>query len=193
MDLHTSIIIVDCSFISILDRVQSLEVLSRGQCWHAIRNTWTVTPSWAQKERSSPLDTEHDGSGSTPLRDFEVGEGGIEMHLKKSTDEARKLVLSIPHKTCARAIEENWKVGPDGSVRAQSVLWLFCWAKTGMNSEHARKVALRVFDEIMPIAFAEFDAAVDHQYARISRYAAHSIETELGDILSAHGLRSSDQ
>jgi hypothetical protein len=116
--------------------------------------------------------------------DLEVAEGGTEMHLKKSTDEARKLVLSIPHKTCERAIAENWKVGSDERVRAQSVLWLFCWAKTGMNSEHARRVAVRVFDEIMPISFAEFDAAVDHAYARESRYASHNIEHELEEILS---------
>lgn len=108
------------------------------------------------------------------------------MYLKKSTDEAKKLVLSIPHKTCARAIAENWRVGADGTVRAQSVLWLFCWAKTGMNSEHARQVAVRVFDEIMPISFAEFDAAVDHQYARTSRYAAHSVEHELQNMLTGH-------
>ena len=120
----------------------------------------------------------------TPSTDLEVAEGGIEMQLKKSTDEAKKLILSIPHKTCARAITENWKVGPDGRVQAQSVFWLFCWAKTGMNSEHARQVAIRVFDEILPISFAEFDAAVDHQYARVSRYAAHTIEHELVDILS---------
>jgi len=106
------------------------------------------------------------------------------MHLRKSSDEARKLLLSIPHKTCARAISENWEVGQDGRVQAQSVLWLFCWAKTGMNSEHARQVAIRVFDEILPIGFAKFDAAVDHQYARKSRYVAHCIEHELENILS---------
>ena len=105
------------------------------------------------------------------------------MYLKKSTDEARKLVLSIPHKTCSRAITENWKVAPDGRVQAQSVLWLFCWAKTGMNSEHARQAAVCVFNEILPISFAEFDAAVDHEYARKERYASHSIEDELQEIL----------
>jgi hypothetical protein len=114
------------------------------------------------------------------------------MYLKKSTDEARKLVLSIPHKTCARAIAENWRVESDGRVWAQSVLWLFCWAKTGMNSEHARQVAIRVFDEILPISFAEFDAAVDHQYARLSRYAAHSIEHELEEILRRRAQRQAN-
>lgn len=109
------------------------------------------------------------------------------MYLKKSTDEAMKLVLSIPHKTCARAVSGNWKVGQDGRVQAQSVFWLFCWGKTGMNSEHARQVAVRVFDEILPISFAEFDAAVDHEHARLARYAPHSVEHELERILGRLG------
>jgi hypothetical protein len=58
-----------------------------------------------------------------------------------------------------------------------------------MNSEHARQVAIRVFDEILPISFAEFDAAVDHQYARKSRYESQNIEHELEDILSRHARR----
>jgi hypothetical protein len=52
-----------------------------------------------------------------------------------------------------------------------------------MNSEHARRVAVRVFDEILPISFAKFDAAVDHEYAREARYASHTIEHELEEIL----------
>jgi hypothetical protein len=112
------------------------------------------------------------------------------MQLRKSTDETRKLVLSIPHKTCARAFEENWKVGPNGTVRAQSVLWLFCWAKTGMNSEYARQAAMRVFDEILEVSFAQFNAAVDHEYARKARYASHDIEIELEEILSRHRERA---
>ena len=105
------------------------------------------------------------------------------MYLKKSPEEAMQLVLSIPHKTCAQAINENWKVGPDGSIQAQCVFWLFCWAKTGMNSEHARQAAARVFDEVMPISFGEFDGAVDHEYARKARYTSHNIEHELKEIL----------
>jgi hypothetical protein len=34
------------------------------------------------------------------------------MYIKKSTEEARKLVLSIKHKTCARAIAENYSLEP---------------------------------------------------------------------------------
>lgn len=106
------------------------------------------------------------------------------MNLTKSPAAALKRVLSIPHKRCADAVTENWKVEADGRVRAQSVFWLFCWGKTGMNSESARQSAVRVFDEILPISFAKFDAIVDHEYAREARYASHDIEHELDKILA---------
>ena len=111
------------------------------------------------------------------------------MRLKTSVENARKLLLSIPHQTCARAISHCWKVNPDGTVAAQSVLWLFCWGKTGMNSEIARRAAAEVFDEIMPISFGQLDALVDHEYARRARYASHNIENELKQILAKHGVR----
>jgi hypothetical protein len=120
------------------------------------------------------------------IYDFDLAGGKLEsMNLKesKSPADARRLLLSIPHKTCEKGIANNWEVASDGRVRAQSVFWLFCWAKTGMNSQQAREVAVRVFDEILPISFAQFDAAVDHEYARVARYASHDIERELEEIL----------
>jgi hypothetical protein len=106
------------------------------------------------------------------------------MKLTRSVEDARKLVLGIPSKTCSMAVDENWNVNPDGTVRAQSVFWLFCWAKTGMNSEHARQVSVRVFDAILPIKFREFNTVVDHEYARRARYASGDIEHELAAILA---------
>ena len=102
------------------------------------------------------------------------------MKLKTSTEEAKRLILSIPHRTCARAVEDHWSVNAiNGEVRAQSALWLFCWAKTGMNSEDARIVAAQVFDQVMPLSFARFDTVVDHEYARECRYTPRNIEREL--------------
>jgi hypothetical protein len=105
------------------------------------------------------------------------------MKLKTSEERARKLILSIPHKTCTGAIDRHWKVNVDGTVPAQSVLWLFCWAKTGMNSQIARQESVRVFDEIFPIPFSAFDAVVDHEYARKGRYLDLNIDRELEDML----------
>ena len=101
------------------------------------------------------------------------------MKLKTSAEEAGRLILSIPHKTCAKAMNDHWRVEASGAVRAQSALWLYCWAKTGMNSEDARIVAAQVFDQVMPITFAQFDSAVDHEYAREHRYSPRDIEREL--------------
>jgi hypothetical protein len=101
------------------------------------------------------------------------------MHLIVPADEAIKQLLSIPHNTCTKAIDHHWKVGHDGKVHAQSVLWLFCWAKTGMNSEPARLASVRVLNNILPKSFADLDAVLDHAYARESRYSSHDIEEEL--------------
>ena len=105
------------------------------------------------------------------------------MHLRVSAEEARRQVLSIPHKSCAKGIVDHWKVDQDGTVRAQSVLWLFCWAKTGMNSEQARQASVRVFDTILPISFADLDAVLDHTFARESRYTSRDIEDEFKHIV----------
>jgi hypothetical protein len=101
------------------------------------------------------------------------------MHLIVPSDEARKQLLSIPHSTCTKAIDDHWKVDRDGNVRAQSVFWLFCWAKTGMNSELARHASVRVLNNILPRSFADLDAVIDHEYAREARYSSRNIEDEL--------------
>ncbi len=102
----------------------------------------------------------------------------MKIHLIVSIDDARKQLLSIPHNTCTKGIDKHWKVDRNGEVRAQSVLWLFCWAKTGMNSEHAREASVRVFNNILPWSFADFDAAMDHKYAQKARYSPRNIEDE---------------
>jgi hypothetical protein len=118
------------------------------------------------------------------------------MRLKVSVDEARRLVLSIPHKTWVNAVNEHWKVVSDGTVRAQSVFWLDCWAKTGMSSENARLVSVQVFDEVLPVSFSKFDSVVDHAYAREARYRPGNIQNELSKILApvtAEELRVSEE
>ena len=106
------------------------------------------------------------------------------MYLTRPLEEARRHVLSIPHKSCAKAVHRHWNVSPDGKVRAQSVYWLYCWAKTGMNSEEARQPSVRVFDAILPVTFARFDAVTNHEYARLARYASADIEHELEETLA---------
>lgn len=110
------------------------------------------------------------------------------MKLNVSAEEAKSRISSIPHKACIKAAHDHWLVSPDGSIRAQAVLWLFCWAKTGMNSEAARAKAAQVFDEIVPISFAAMDCKIPHEYARKNRYSSDDIEQDfesrIGQLLS---------
>jgi hypothetical protein len=100
------------------------------------------------------------------------------LHIIKPADEVHKLLQSIPHSSCTNAIDRYWKVDHDGRVRAQSVLWLFCWAKTGMNSERARIRSEEVLNTVLPTTFKELDAALDHAYARRARYSSLDMEEE---------------
>jgi hypothetical protein len=106
------------------------------------------------------------------------------LQLKTSAEDATRLILSIPHQTCAKAFKDHWKVDAKGVIRAQSTFWLSCWTKTGMNSEDARIVAVRVFDQVMPMSFAQFDSVVDHKYARECRYVTRDLERELQEKLA---------
>jgi hypothetical protein len=56
------------------------------------------------------------------------------------------------------------------------MLWLFCWAKTGMGSEDARVVAIDVFDQVFHFTFAHCEALIDHEYARKFRYSREDID-----------------
>jgi len=93
------------------------------------------------------------------------------MNLTVGVEQARKLVEQIPHGTCRSAAARHWNVADDGSVPEESINWLFCWAKTGMGSRTAAQEAQRVFNVILPVTFAQYDHLVDHEYARLHRYA----------------------
>lgn len=106
------------------------------------------------------------------------------MRLNVPNYEALQLLESVPHKTCRRAIQTHWRTTQAGDVAAQSVLWLFCWAKTGMNSPEAAAVSRELFDRLFPVSFSDFDSRVPHNYARTNRYPVGDIEGELAEMLA---------
>lgn len=107
------------------------------------------------------------------------------MKLKIPTQQAVNLLYTIPHRSCRKAIPEHWCVDEDGEVTAQSVCWLFCWAKTGMNSPEAAIVSREVFDQLLPLTFVQFDQCVPHEIARTIRYTAGDCESQLTAMLAA--------
>jgi hypothetical protein len=107
--------------------------------------------------------------------------------LKVSEQEARLAFDRVPHERFQKARSRNWRV-VHGGVDVRSVCWLFCWAKTGMNSVAAAEGAQQAFDEVLPFRFDRFDAAVDHEWAREARYAGDhatpSLEARLKALLA---------
>ena len=108
------------------------------------------------------------------------------IRMQVTPDEARKLIRAIPHKTCQTGLQKNWVEGGDAGVTAQSICWLYCWAKTGMNSTDAAIQARRAFNQIFDKPYEWFDARVDHDWARQARYHLEYIEDELDRRLAAN-------
>ena len=104
------------------------------------------------------------------------------LKMKVSPVEALKHLNRIDHATCQRGVSTRWRVGKDQNgidfATAQSICWLFCWAKTGMNSATARVQAHRAFDAIFDQPFNWLDQKLDHALARKWRYAAGDIESD---------------
>ena len=92
---------------------------------------------------------------------------------------AQDLIEAIPHQRCRKGVKRHWKPGGNAGVTAQSICWLFCWAKTGMGSQPAAHEAQRVFNAIFNKSFDWFDARVGYEWSRGARYTKKDIESEL--------------
>ena len=106
----------------------------------------------------------------------------IVIKMKISRAEAAKHLKLIDHRTCQKGISTCWQVRKDQNGKdfatAQSICWLFCWAKTGMNSETARGQARRAFNAIFDQTFNHLERRLNHGRARTWRYAKGNIESD---------------
>jgi hypothetical protein len=82
---------------------------------------------------------------------------------------ARGRMSRVQHSTFQKALRTNWHVADDGSVSAQSLMWFYCWAATGLNSEAAMEDCRRIWNEIVPVKFGELDSPAFHAFAREAR------------------------
>jgi hypothetical protein len=106
--------------------------------------------------------------------------------LKVDPDEALAFLEGIDNEAFSKALQDNWHVDKSGYIRAQSVLWLFCWAKTGMNKPETAEDAQAVFDAIFPFSYNFILSRVDHEWAQRKRYATRNIEMELEERIGSH-------
>ena len=107
--------------------------------------------------------------------------------MRVTPSEARNLISEIPHATCQSGMKKNWMEYGDAGVTAQSICWLYCWAKTGQNSADAATQAKRAFSQIFDKPYEWFDARVSHEWAREARYRRDYIEDELASLLATSG------
>lgn len=120
-----------------------------------------------------PADEYSTAAGSAPLLETQTNDQADsiehnppEVSLVVSPEEALRQLHTIPHQRCQDAISNNWTLYGEGCITPQSVAWLYCWGKTGMNSRKAAAASCRVFDAIFDVPFAEYDELVDHKGAR---------------------------
>ena len=57
------------------------------------------------------------------------------IRLTVSLERVEDLFRTVKHDLFQKKKHLRWHVREDGSVRTQSVLWLFCWAENGDNRE----------------------------------------------------------
>lgn len=143
-----------------------------------------VCVTWGREAiRPSPTSPEkgHPAPGVPSSSDLPAGETAV--HLVVSPGDALKELHSLNNKKYLKGLNEHWHQDENRRVIAQSVCWLFCWAKSGMSSDNAASESRRIFDTILDVKFSEFDKKVDHEWARAARYRKEDIETQLVDLL----------
>ena len=107
------------------------------------------------------------------------------VQLKIDKADAEAWIQSVQNDKFKDAIKKNWLVDDQGQVIAQSILWLYCWAVTGMGSIDTALEVQEAFDHIFPFTYNFFKSKVDHDWARENRYATRNIESELKALLEA--------
>ena len=106
------------------------------------------------------------------------------IQLTVSPKRVEDLFRTVKHDLFQKKKHVRWHVREDGSVRAQSVLWLFCWAENGDNSVEAAIACEEIFNEIFPFSFDLFKSKVGYDYANRFRYSSSDyIEQEVAEML----------
>ena len=91
-----------------------------------------------------------------------------------SAQRARIEISRIDHAKCQEAATRFWQTRKDENgedyATAQSICWLFCWGKTGLNSRKASTQARAAFNTIFDCSYNWLSRRLDHELARELRY-----------------------
>jgi hypothetical protein len=93
---------------------------------------------------------------------------------------------TINHQTFQGGRNRHWQVVTQNGVEfitPQSFCWLYCWAKTGMNSINAKSLAKQVFNAAFSFSFSEVDNEHLFELARRLRYIETPTPEELNELI----------
>ena len=107
------------------------------------------------------------------------------VQLKIDNFDAEVWIQSVSNDEFQGAIKGNWIINEQGYVKAQSVLWLFCWAITGMGSIDAAVEVQEVFDQVCPFTYNFFKTKVDHEGTRKTGMQAGDIKADIKRLLES--------
>ncbi len=102
----------------------------------------------------------------------------------KLKDKQWEVLNGVNHATFQSASVGHWDNEVKSCVPAQSVCWLFCWAKTGEGSPEAKQQAENLFNQVFAdFKFADFDKKVTYQWALDHRYDKDDCDAKLAEKL----------
>ena len=100
----------------------------------------------------------------------------IKMKDGMTYEDSKVEIRNIGHGSCEGAMENRWIKGGNAGVKAQSICWLYCWAK----SQKAKQRAEAAFNTIFDKRYDSFNPDTMYEYAkdRKHRYADRNIDIE---------------
>ena len=113
--------------------------------------------------------------------------------MRVSENDAREILSRIEHEKCSQGINGHWSMyrgrfygdtNGTNQPSAQSICWLYCWAKTGQGSDKAARQAQKAFDDIFDHDYDWLSGRLSLEEARRLRYAKKDIESEFNGIIS---------
>lgn len=106
------------------------------------------------------------------------------IRLQVSPQIAFQYLQKVRHAVFQKGLENHWNLNEFDNVRAQSILWLFCWATTGKGSPRAAGEAREAFNRIFDRSYDWLSRRITLEYARANRYAERDLEKEFSAKLS---------
>lgn len=101
--------------------------------------------------------------------------------LKIPFDQASRLIEGIDDPYCQQGRKNYWMPDDNTGVAAHSILWFYCWAKTGKGNNEIAEEAQNIFDEIFDCSYRDFDKMICHKTVtkKHLRYSKRKAETYL--------------